>query len=68
MNENNKLPDAMTDEFPPPGFKEMSSEESPGENFKINFIYDAQKGRFLWDLSKINQGAFGLIMPQTETN
>lgn len=30
------------------------------------FIYDVKKDRFLWDLSTINQSAFGLMKPQTE--
>ncbi|MCX6877481.1 MAG: hypothetical protein NTW21_27280 [Verrucomicrobia bacterium] len=30
------------------------------------FIYDVKNDRFLWDLSKINQGTFGLIKPQIE--
>lgn len=32
------------------------------------FIYDVKNDRFLWDLSKINQGAFGLMKPQIENN
>ena len=32
------------------------------------FIYDVKNDRFLWDLSKINQDAFGLMKPQIENN